>query len=802
MADYRTIYYSSYYNNEGRKTTILIKKKDYTGNSFELTLGDDPLFIRMIEDDSIAEPIKGTEATLNVYSDTINKYSDIYLSKERTYQMFIFHGESDDEIVKNRSFWGGIEDYAITSNFIAYKNSAQVANLLSDAQLVQTIQFPAAGDYVVRLKYAEATENEIIQIHYNSVLISEQQTFLPFGTIIANLTITEGILNKTLFINKTWDGAPTQSDLCIKEISILPIGQTEHDYQLLWCGYINPAVITEPYLEEGYIFQLRAYCGLGNLSNIDFRPTSTSFFHGAELLIKIINDSLHFSGIYLPLKTRINLYESVLMQDGIDPLVGLYTNLERFRNKDSDDDSEAWTCQDTIAEILRIFGARIYQMNGFWNIERIVVKKDITNQFIYDQFANQIEEVEDVNDVIDYDDVFFINKNEYLSSQETWRKFKVIQNLGYRNSIIHGDFNSNFWINSTTPEFWSVYGGISVSNIGSELAFNALVTGVVPNWTKLIEYNQQDLLQSFWGDRINMTDQPEGIRRMLQVKLNCRFEPDAGFVRYEIMVDIKIKMIPVGIGSPVWLYYDETNHYYSWTANESYISVSCFDNEISIETEPLIYGYYHILVHVANPHQKYSAPYLTQGKTFISNFRIRKSTFSDNDSKLKFRNYDNEINQLNQLKAEDITVYFGETNQLQYLGGGKVCLNSMNGILFSERSKYLTAKNWGEWGAGHNRYELILDFLCDFYKYQFSKPRIKLTANILGDNLFEKILNKTIAARNVFLINLGGEYNDYYNVFSGSWCEIGYATGTDYFGEGDFDENDFEPVEFFTIEEE
>jgi hypothetical protein len=52
------------------------------------------------------------------------------------------------------------------------------------------------------------------------------------------------------------------------------------------------------------------------------------------------------------------------------------------------------------------------------------------------------------------------------------------------------------------------------------------------------------------------------------------------------------------------------------------------------------------------------------------------------------------------------------------------------------------------------------------------------------------------------LINLGGEYNDYYNVFSGSWCEIGYATGTDYFGEGDFDENDFEPVEFFTSEEE
>jgi len=227
---------------------------------------------------------------------------------------------------------------------------------------------------------------------------------------------------------------------------------TGNGFELYWIGFLQPEVFTEPYLPPPYDVTLKFTDGIALLKRKPYIPENASFgedlsgyerYGGSVSIIKILSNILSKTGLTLPYSVAINMYEdSFNSADTDDPLKQTYIDQKAFYP-----DDEPMDCLTALSEILKPFGARIFQWKGEWKIRR--VKEEIaTYDFRRFSYTGQTSLNGSFNPIINYDSftesgqrVHAINNSLNYEVQPSYKKIKINQILGKKESIL---LNNNF----------------------------------------------------------------------------------------------------------------------------------------------------------------------------------------------------------------------------------------------------------------------------------------------------------------------------------------------------------------------
>jgi len=131
---------------------------------------------------------------------------------------------------------------------------------------------------------------------------------------------------------------------------------------LNWVGYLIADLYKEVYESKDFAVSIKAADGLGLLVNMDFVDANGDAYTGLKSDFDIIKIMLDKIGNERAIITAINIYETTMDNDtGDDPLKQAYTNCDIFYGMN---------CADVLAEILKPYGAMLFQDANGWNVIR------------------------------------------------------------------------------------------------------------------------------------------------------------------------------------------------------------------------------------------------------------------------------------------------------------------------------------------------------------------------------------------------------------------------------------------------
>ena len=191
-----------------------------------------------------------------------------------------------------------------------------------------------------------------------------------------------------------------------------------------WTGYVVPDMFNEPYTCTPYISQIVATDGLKALESEDF---DLSELHTQFEILQHILDKIDD----LNIKEAINIYEeNHNYTTGDTPLKQTYVDCEVYAEMN---------CYEVLLDILNNYGARIYQKGGEW---WIVSLHEFSGELIYRDSDAGTDSTYNPELLIGYsNDDKLANVDQQLNILPGWKKFTVIINLGFNDSILK---NSDF----------------------------------------------------------------------------------------------------------------------------------------------------------------------------------------------------------------------------------------------------------------------------------------------------------------------------------------------------------------------
>ena len=144
------------------------------------------------------------------------------------------------------------------------------------------------------------------------------------------------------------------------------------DAALFWAGWIIPDLFAEPYISPPYPVKITARCGLGELDTIPMPQAVVSYGDGQPPAIKsyvnlysILRYALNLLNLGLSLREAINIYNAERTTPPTDTdttLTDTYVDITLY--------SELSVYQ-FLSDTFRVFGARLYQQDGYWNAIRV-----------------------------------------------------------------------------------------------------------------------------------------------------------------------------------------------------------------------------------------------------------------------------------------------------------------------------------------------------------------------------------------------------------------------------------------------
>lgn len=133
---------------------------------------------------------------------------------------------------------------------------------------------------------------------------------------------------------------------------------------LKWIGFVLPMAYSEPYyIDRNYEVQITANDQIGNLKDIDFSDDSGNKFTGSMSFLDAICAILRKTDILNDLRDSVNIFELTMQDDAEDSSIqqGYFDASIYFKNN----------CEDVLVSLMTTFGARVYQAEGYWNVELI-----------------------------------------------------------------------------------------------------------------------------------------------------------------------------------------------------------------------------------------------------------------------------------------------------------------------------------------------------------------------------------------------------------------------------------------------
>lgn len=274
-------------------------------------------------------------------------------------------------------------------------------------------------------------------------------------------------------------------------------------YKDLGSGYVLkavtkllPFVYQEDYAATPYIINVSATDGLADLKDFPFIQKDGLPFYGKMKLIKIIAHCLSFTNLDLPIKVACNLYSTGMTTTAAsDPLDQAYVDVECFYLAD-----RSAKLSFVLESILKPFGARLIQWDGYWNIVRAEELNVSYDYRVFDSTGTYVsnssfDPVLDVHFPGDTGDVMFTGIPN-LELQNGYGKVTVKYNLGLSKNILkNGDFQlvsrydtlSDEYIPVLNKEGWLLVNGSYALQEGYEVIDDGNVAYALYNPSQTVQ---------------------------------------------------------------------------------------------------------------------------------------------------------------------------------------------------------------------------------------------------------------------------------------------------------------------------
>lgn len=170
-----------------------------------------------------------------------------------------------------------------------------------------------------------------------------------------------------------------------------------------WVGYVIPDGFSYAFTGGAYYASLRCADGLSTLENLSFAapdgrpygPQNLVYNNGFEFPFSLIATEI-LKKLDLNLNTYIgvDVFERSMTQGtnarGSDPLSQSYVNVSTFINDSDRKDIAYWqdpntpmNCKEVMENLCNIFGAKVYQNKGRWQIKRVNININQTNKYFH-----------------------------------------------------------------------------------------------------------------------------------------------------------------------------------------------------------------------------------------------------------------------------------------------------------------------------------------------------------------------------------------------------------------------------------
>lgn len=349
---------------------------------------------------------------------------------------------------------------------------------------------------------------------------------------------------------------------------------------LVFSGWVLPDLFTEPYIAPPYPVSIVCRCGLGEWSESYFNETINKLRRSESDevtattfpdLFSIIANSLLSIDTGLKLNEAVNIYSSE--NDSIDysPIADTAIDLSAF---------EETTVYDAVSDILRSFGARLYQMNGEWWLVRV---KEFKESLSVRKWTLTEEGVNIFTTSDTKLTTFKIGRpvgNNILSSSPTldilpaWKKASKSQSLGLiENIITNGDFSEVGnakqvdWIDGNTYDIYPVTNWDYFDTPNTGRYYNAGEPYLFWSLANSISQKVGDIEKGTFS-----LGSPYGLRyQKLRFSMEYALRAAQGANGYKLNFEIKI----VGETETYYLTFfaDKPYENYVWTTTPSFITI-------------------------------------------------------------------------------------------------------------------------------------------------------------------------------------------------------------------------------------
>ena len=148
------------------------------------------------------------------------------------------------------------------------------------------------------------------------------------------------------------------------------------DNQIVWRGYNQSEIATEPFTTPPYNSSIQFTDGLSHLKYVRFEDTGIgTLYEGQKSVIEVLRLCLNMLDNPIGIREIVNLYEDNHNSTTTDsPLNQTYVDsalYKEIKKKGSQNEDVGWFCNKVIKEILRPFKAHIFLYNDLWHIVRI-----------------------------------------------------------------------------------------------------------------------------------------------------------------------------------------------------------------------------------------------------------------------------------------------------------------------------------------------------------------------------------------------------------------------------------------------
>lgn len=233
-------------------------------------------------------------------------------------------------------------------------------------------------------------------------------------------------------------------------------------FDLEWTGYLLQQGYEEDYKAPPYVVTVVATDGLADLSEIEYDEV------GDKSLMRILSSCISQTDLSLNIRSAVNIYEENHDSGAADdPLDQTYVNTYFVSG----------TYASVIDDILKPFGARLFQSQGYWWIIRI--EDSIASSLAYREFTTagvySSNSTESLRTRIEFPDVsnrLCWTGVPLMRIRAGYKNAKVIHNLGLENNLFYegrlhiDDFN----------EETGLFNGIGVELSGAGISTGLQIT--------------------------------------------------------------------------------------------------------------------------------------------------------------------------------------------------------------------------------------------------------------------------------------------------------------------------------------